>query len=147
MPRPPSAPFTPPGRFDSLLNFNSVQDAKADPVMQAHQDQLQDWIGSYVLPNVLVWRASQDVTIGTDEAGNPIVTHVSLTGWNVLISLPQVASGLFNHPNLRFMIDRNAANAREIGMIVKANVTPTVMQDIRFSPVFAGADYPWGAWQ
>lgn len=128
--------------IDSLLNFTSLAAAKADPVMQAHQDQLQNWIGSYVIPNVKSWRVSQD----TPNAEGDGVVHAYRTGWSVMISLPQIAPGLFNHANLIVMIDRDKVVAHSSGMILKANVTNLVMQDTRWEPVFMGVEYPWGAW-
>lgn len=131
--------------IDSILYFSSLQAAKDDPVLQAHRAQLQDWQGSYVIPNLRSWRVSQDTT-STDPDGNPIVTHSYRSGWGIMISLPQQNSSLFNHASLIVMIDRDKANARRSGMILKANVSNPIMQDTRWEPVFMGADYPWGAW-
>lgn len=131
--------------IDSVLNFISAQAARNDPVLSAHLDQLQAWRGSYVIPGVRLWRASQDVTTVID--GTPSVLHSYMSGWSILIALQGVAPGLLGHPNLQFMVDRERAAARSPGMIVRSNVTQAVMQDLRFEPVFAGSDYPWGAWQ
>lgn len=130
--------------IDSILNFASAQAAKDDPVLAAHMDQLLAWRGSYVIPNLKVWRVSQDVS-GTVN-GEPFVRHVYIPGWSLLIALPNAASALLNHANLRVTIDRDRAIARRGGQIIKANVTNTIMQDTRFEPIFMGADYPWGAW-
>lgn len=130
------------GLIDALLNFTSVQAAKNDPVLAAHMDQLQNWRGSYVLPDVKSWRVSQDTL---NANGDPV--HSYRTGWSLIIALPNVASALFNHSNLIVMIDRNKAIARVPGQLLKVNVTQVIMQDTRWEPVFAGCDYPWGSWQ
>lgn len=134
--------------IDALLNFPSAAAAKADPALSVHMDQLQSWRGSYVLPDVKVWRPSQDHSIGNDlDTGQPMMVHTYRVGWNIIISLPRVVPALQNHPNLIVMIVRDAVIANSIGMIVKANISQAIMQDTRWEPVFAGCEYPWGAWK
>lgn len=132
--------------IDAILNFASQQAAKNDPVLAAHMSQLQAWRGSYVLPDLQTWRPSQDVS-GTDPDGNPTITHLYRTGWSLMISLTNTAPALFNHPNLIVMIDRDKVIANQTGMIIKANITNSIMQDTRWSPVFMGVGYPWGNWR
>ncbi len=134
-------------QIDVVLKFADVATAKADAVVLSHYDAVQDaFAGDRVIPNVKVWRTSQDVA-GTDAQGNPTVTHTYLPGFFVLISLPRVVPELRDHAAVQVVIDRDKANARQAGMILRKTVTNAVMQDLRWSPVFAGSDYPWGAWR
>lgn len=125
--------------IDAVLSFPSAAAARNDPVLAAHLTTLQSWVGSYVLPGIRLWRNSQDVA-GTDADGNPKITHTYLPGWSILISRPNVVGALRNHANLQFMVDSDA------GTVIRATINQTVMQDIRMEPIFAGRNYPWGAW-
>ena len=134
-------------QIDVILKFADMATAKADFVVASHYDAVQDaFAGDRVIPNVKVWRASQDVG-GTDGQGNPTVTHTFLPGYFVLISLPRVVPALRDHAAVQIVINRDKANARQAGMTLRKTVSDVVMQDLRFSPVFAGFDPPWGAWQ
>lgn len=126
--------------IDVVLKFTSLAAAKADPVVQQHYDAIEDLFAlDRVIPNVKVWRASQDV-------GG---VHTYLSGWYALISLEsgRIPNSLRDHEAVQVVIDRDKANARQPGAIIRSTVGAAVLQDIRFQPVFAGSDYPWGAWQ
>lgn len=133
--------------IDGIFKFTDLTAAKSDPYVQSHMDQLHTlFMADRVIPGLQVWRASQDV-IGTDAQGFPMVTHTFLTGWFVLVSVNRpIPSGLANHPALQVGIDVDLANSRTPGMILKNNIGGAILQDIRFSPVFAGRDFPWGNW-
>lgn len=127
-------------QIDVVLKFASLAAAKADPVVQQHYDALQDLFASdRVIPNVKVWRASQDV-------GS---THNYLAGWYMLVSLEsgRVPNALRDHAAVQVVINRDKANARQPGAIIRSTVGAAVLQDLRFEPVFAGSDYPWNNWQ
>jgi hypothetical protein len=94
-----------------------------------------------VIPNLQVWRASQDVA-GLDAQGNPIVTHTFLPGWYGCISIMQQVPALLNHAALQIALDRDLAAAGQVA-ILKNNLG-AILQDIRFSPVFCGSNYPFG---
>jgi len=135
------------GQIDAVFRFNSLADAVADPTVQQYMDQLRTlFLTDQAITDLQVWRVSQDVA-GVSPDGIPIVTHSYLGGFYLYVSLPRVVLSLRDHPNLQVAIDRDAANTRRPGMILKSNLTNAVLQDVRFQPVFAGADYPWGAWQ
>lgn len=76
-----------------------------------------------------------------------IVTHTYLTGWYGCISLPgsypNGVPALINHPNLAVAIDRDLSAAGQVA-ILKNNLSQSLLQDIRFSPLFAGSNYPFG---
>lgn len=73
-----------------------------------------------------------------------IVTHTYLTGWYGCISLPPAGvPALINHPNLAVAIDRDLSAAGQVA-ILKNNLSNTLLQDIRFSPLLAGSNYPFG---
>lgn len=134
-------------QIDVVLRFASLTVAKADPVVQKYRNQIEDlWADDSVIPNIKVWRVSQDV-IGTDAEGKPTVTHTYVTGWLALISLPRVVTALHDHPAVQFVVDRDKMNARQPGMILRKTITDAALNDFRFEPVFAGMDPPWGAWQ
>lgn len=134
-------------QIDVILKYASRAAALADLVAQTNIDNqnVRDFLSDRAIPNLQVWRASQDVA-GTDADGNPTVTHNYLSGFFVLISLPRVVPALRDDAAVQVVIDRDKANAREAGAILKSTVGAAVLQDLRFSPVFAGADYPFGAW-
>lgn len=127
-------------QIDVILRFASLAAAKADASVRQHYDAIEDlFAGDRVIPNIKVWRASQDVA-GTDGEGNPTVTHTYLTGWFVLVSLPRLVPALRDHAAVQVVING------ETNEIIRKTVTNAVMQDLRFEPVFAGRDYPWGNW-
>jgi hypothetical protein len=123
--------------IDYFVKYASLAAAKADPLVQAHMDQLQTIFDeSRVLINPVVWRASQDVN----------GVHTPLTGFYLVISLPNLVPALRDAASVQVVIDREKANARQPGAVIKSNLTTAVLQDIRFEPVFAGCDYPFGGW-
>lgn len=128
--------------IDHLLKFADQPTAKGDSDMQ---DDLTAalWRFDMVLADVKVWRNSQDVA-GTDAGGQPMVTHSYLAGFFVLVATETQIPKLVNHAAVQVVIDREKARTRTAGMIIKSTVGGVVLQDIRMSPIFAGADYPWG---
>lgn len=129
-------------QIDVVLKFASLAAAKADPVVQQYRDVIDDLFNSdSVIPDVKVWRASQDVN----------GAHTFLSGYYLLVSLTSEqaskVSDLQNLTAVQFVVNRDKANARQAGAVIKANVSNAVLQDLRMQPVFAGSDYPWGAWQ
>lgn len=130
--------------IDYFLKFTSRTAAKNDADVREHFDTLEDlFSGGYVLPDVKFWRQSQDVA-GTDAEGNPTATHTYLTGWFLCVSLPRVVQRLVDHSAVQLVLDREKANARDKSAIIKSNVSLAVLKDLRWEPVPAGADYPWG---
>ncbi len=133
----PAAPAT---QIDVVLKFASLAAAKADPVIQQHRDTVEDLFAEdRVIPNMQVWRASQDVN----------GVHTPLSGWFLLISLEsgRIPNALRDHASVQVVINRDKANARQAGAIIRSTVSQALLQDLRFQPVFAGSDYPWGNWQ
>ena len=134
-------------QIDVVLKFadrpTAIADATAvlDTYVDADGDGLRHFLPNHVIENVKVWRASQDV-------GG---VHTYLAGWFCLISLPSEQAAklapLQNHPAVTVVINRDKANAGQVGAIIRSTVSNAILQDLRMSPVFAGSDYPWGAWQ
>jgi hypothetical protein len=56
-------------------------------------------------------------------------------------------AALKNLAAVQVVLDRDKCNTRQTGCVVKSNVTNTVLQDIRMSPIFAGSDFPFGGMQ
>lgn len=121
-------------QIDAILKFTSLAAALADPVVQQHvgDDQQQTFMSDHVIPNLQVWRDSQDV------AG----VHTYLLGYYALISLPRIVSALRDHPAVQVVINRadNTVVRRGTGIGL------ALLNDLRFSPIYAGCAYPWGAW-
>jgi hypothetical protein len=70
--------------------------------------------------------------------------HHPLAGYFVMISLDHVVPALLNHAAVQLVVDRDMMNARQPGAVLKSTVGNVVLQDLRFSPVFAGMNPPWG---
>ena len=130
-------------QYDAILRWDSAAEAKADAIALAHSDpdelNVRQWMLDHVIPNVKVWRASQDTV---DGGGN--VTHNYLPGYYVLISATHRIPALEATGAIQLVINRDKMNAREAGFVVRSTVAPSVLQDIRFEPVFCGMDMPWG---
>lgn len=128
-------------QIDVMLKFASLAVAKADLIVQRYMAlddaQQSQFAPDLVIPDVKVWRASQDVN----------GVHSYLSGYYILVSLPQVIPSLRDHPAVQVAVDRDKMNARQSGMILKSNVTNAVLQDLHFQPIYAGMEPPWGAWQ
>jgi hypothetical protein len=61
-----------------------------------------------------------------------------------MISLDHVVPALLNHAAVQLVVDRDMMNARQPGAVLKSTVGNVVLQDLRFGPVFAGMNPPWG---
>lgn len=125
-------------QYDCVLKFASRAAAKADAVamMQTVLDDqgVRQWLFSNCV-EVDVWRNSQDV-------GD---AHTLLSGFFVLISLPQVVPALRDHAAVQLVVDRDKMNARQAGAVLATGLSNAILQDIRISPIFAGMNPPWGA--
>ena len=135
--------------LDCFLHFASLAAALADAQVLAHtqlDDQsVRQFMADHVVGQVQVWRNSQDVA-GTDAQGNPMVTHTFLPGKYFTVSGENLDPALINNAAVQVCVNRDKAAARVSGMIVKSNLSLPLLQDLRFSPVWAGSDYPFGAW-
>jgi hypothetical protein len=134
------------GQIDYFFSFPTEAAAIASAAgttyyIPAANGNSASWNLYRVAPGLQVWRPSQDVQ-GTDGQGNPIVTHTFLPGWYGCISLNHIDPTLVNHPNLKLAIDRDLAAAGQPA-IIKNNLG-VLLNDIMFSPVFAGSNYPFG---
>jgi hypothetical protein len=136
--------------IDCFIKFASLAAALADAQVLAHttlDDQgARQFLADHAIGQVQVWRASQDVA-GTDADGNPTVTHALLPGRFFTISGESLPSALIADAAVQVCVDRDKAGRRQTGMVVKSNISLPLLQDLRFNPVFAGSDYPWGAWK
>lgn len=134
-------------QIDVLLKFATVTAARGDPIIQRYMSPDQATFSpDLVIPNIHAWKASQDVP-SIDADGTPIVTHTYLPDFYVLVSLPQAVPDLRDDTATTLAIDRDKMNARQSGMTIKTTLARPELQDIRFEPVFAGMDPPWGNWK
>lgn len=130
--------------IDYFLRFTSRAEAKADPDIRAFHHALDDrFDDAQIIVNPDFWRHSQDV-VTTDGEGNEVRTHNYIAGFVICVSLDRVVQRLVDHPATQVVLDRDKANARQAGAVIYRAVSLAVLRDLRWSPVFAGADYPWG---
>ncbi len=90
---------------------------------------VRDWYLHQFLPNVKVWRPSQDNTDGT---------HNYLAGWFGILSLDHIESVIINDNSLAFALNRDGPP-----YVIKNNIG-AVINDVAVSPIFAGSHYPLG---
>jgi hypothetical protein len=126
--------------YDFFCKWATEADAKADAVMVANQlgvTPSKDWMLDHTLPNVQVWRPSQDVH-------NPdgTVTHNYLTGWFAIVSVKTQLPELMSLAATQFVLDRDACTAGQPFVIL--NNIGAVIRDVAVSPIFAGSTYPMG---
>jgi hypothetical protein len=93
---------------------------------------VNDWYLHQFLPNVKVWRPSQDVGVP------PNVTHTYLTGWFGILALDHIEDVILNDNSLAFALDRDGPP-----YIIKNNIG-AVINDVAVAPIFCGSHYPLG---
>src|SRR4051794_25257678 len=121
-------------QIDAILKFADLATVLADPVVQQHTSMDGQgnpvFQGDHVIPDIKVWRASQDVAgtaTGPDGQTYPTVTHTYLSGYYALVSLPQIVPALRDHPAVQVVINRDS-NA-----VIRRTVSLAVLNDLRFS--------------
>ncbi len=133
-------------QIDYFAKWASEAEAKQD-AMRLRQyfgsdggSIVKDWYLHQFLPNVKVWRPSQDVH-------NPdgTVTHTYLAGWFGILSLDHIENVILNDNSIAFVLNRdgNPSSVPAVPYIIKNNIG-TVINDIAVSPVFLGSHYPLG---
>jgi hypothetical protein len=127
------------GQIDYYLKFSDEATALAQLQLFINSTS---WPTDYCIPNIQIWRNSQDIV---DGQGN--VTHAYLTGFFVLCSFKQNINALTNLAPVQVVIDRDKAKARLVGGVIKSNLSNPILQDIRISPIFSGTDLPYGSFQ
>lgn len=105
-----------------------------------------NWSLDHVLPNVKVWRPSQDTTqmVPVHFPGNspdvtqdvPMVVHNYLSGWFAIVSIdtPAPIPVLMNAPQLQFALNRTARMAGQPFLI--QNNIGAIITDIDYQPKF-----------
>lgn len=121
--------------IDYFFRWTNEAAARADAIMLADYldvlpGDLRDWAYDKVLPNVLAWRPSQDVS----------GIHTYQTGWFAIISISRQISVLLNASALAFALDRDGPP-----YVIKNNIG-TVITDIAVAPIFCGSHYPIGGY-
>ena len=123
------------GQIDYFLKF--TDEASGLAALQSFTGQ-STWPMDYCVPGIQAWRDSQD---------NPDGTHNYISGFIVICSFKVERPALTNNAAVQIVVDRDKAKLRQAGAVLKSNFTNIILQDIRFSPIIAGSDEPWGAWQ
>lgn len=129
--------------IDYFFKFLTEAAAIADAAGSIYYTSTAKWNADRVVPDLQIWRNSQDVA-GPLVNGVPTIVHTLLTGWFGVVSLDHIDATLLNHAALQVALDRDKA-AAGLPAILKSNVTTAMLNDLRFQPVFAGASYPFGA--
>jgi hypothetical protein len=120
-------------QVDCILRFNNEADALA--AVDLIEEKTEDgWSQDHVM-SVTVTRISTGVPI----AG--FFLWVSLT-----IEQAIRWQRLRDNAAVQLVINRDKANAREAGAIIKSTVGAALLQDILIEPVYAGCDWPFGGW-
>lgn len=131
--------------IDCVLKFTS----EAAAIAALPDDAPRGWLLDHCIAGITVWRKSQEVV---GQITDPILglrsttTITPLAGFFVLVAMNSLRPAVINLAQVQFAADRDMAAARIPGMVVKSNLTNTVLQDIRVAPLFAGMDWPFGAW-
>lgn len=124
--------------IDYFFRWATEADAKQDAIMLANYLSgvsslgIRIWAHDKVLPNVQVWRPSQD----TISSG--VVVHNYLSGWSAIVALPSPVAVLLNATALSFALNRDGPP-----YVIKNNIG-SVITDVACSPIFAGSHYPIG---
>lgn len=125
--------------IDYILKYKSEAAAKTALASRLKEGE---WPSDYCLPGITIWRESQDTF---DSDGNAV--HTPLTGFYILVSLERAIPALRDLAAVQVVVNRDKAVERQAGAVIKSNVSNEILQDIRWSPVYAGSENPWGTWQ
>lgn len=121
------------GQIDVILKFDTEAAALAAQDL-AEEKGGEAWSEDHVMP-VTVTRIS---------------TGAVLPGYFLWVSLTREQAvrwqRLRDNPAVQLVVDREKANAREAGAIIKRTVSVALLQDIQIEPVYAGCDWPFGGW-
>lgn len=121
--------------IDYFFRWTDEAAAKADAISLAQHFGFQSsaawvWAADHVLPNVQVWRPSQDV-------GG---VHTYLAGWSAIVSVNNQVAALLNAAALAFALNRDGPP-----YVIKNNIG-VIISDVACSPIFAGSHYPIGGY-
>lgn len=121
--------------IDYFFRWTNEAEARADALalaefLSSDSGAGRSWLRDHVLPNVQVWRPSQDV-------GG---IHTYLTGWSAIVALNQPRDVLLNASALAFALNRDGPP-----YILKNNIG-AIISDVACSPIFAGSHYPIGGY-
>lgn len=126
--------------IDYFFRWATSSEARADIFASAQRFGVQldsgtwSWALDHVLPDVKVWRPSQDIV----SSGS--IVHSYLTGWSAIVSLNNQVNILLNSSQLAFALDRNGPP-----YVIKNNIG-AIISDVACSPIFAGSHYPIGGY-
>lgn len=125
--------------IDYFFRWTTEADAKQDALMLADylhvsSSGLRDWARDRVLPDVKVWRPSQDII------SSGAVVHSYLAGWSAIVALAQPRDILTNASALAFALNREGPP-----YVIKNNIG-AIISDVACEPIFAGSHYPIGGY-
>lgn len=133
-------------QYDCIFKWTNVAAARADAAAQAHtalDDQgARQFLADHVIAPIQVWRASQDTT---DGQGN--IVHNPLPGFFALISSDSRMPALEADPALQLCVNRDKMNRGERPYLLLSTFSAAILLDLRFAPVYMGANVPFGSLQ
>jgi hypothetical protein len=138
--------------IDYFARWNSEAEAKQDAARLRQYfgtsgtespDTVKDWYLNQFLPNVKVWRPSQDTF---DNSSPPQVIHNYLTGWFGILALDHIEPVIFNDNSIAFVLNRDYDPLASPKNLVLKNNIGAIINDIAVSPIFAGSNYPMGGY-
>lgn len=103
-----------------------------------------------LVPNIKVWRSSQDNISCCDANGQNIITHTYQTGWYCIVSFTTprdnaVLAILQGAAAAVIAINRTKMEAGQSGFVLKNTFSNAILQDLRWSPVTTNSmPLPWG---
>ena len=139
-----------PAKADQIyyfFQFTTAAQAQVDTTIAAQYVAGQGWNQSVMFTGIQVWKPAQDVTVANPSPPPAtLTTHTYLNGYYILGSLPSpIVAAALTDPQIVVIIDRTT-NA-----IIKDNLdtgsSRTNINALQFSPVPAGSNYPFGAFQ
>lgn len=128
--------------FDVLLRFNTA--AEAATYLPQYSTAGTTWDMANVIPDVKAWQDSAQGGLLGGILGT-VTGLVFLSGYWTWISLTAVPHDVTNLLAVQLCYDRDALNAKQAKSIYKTSLGLTLLNDIRASPVYQGADVPWGS--
>lgn len=136
-------------QFAAIFRFTGGWSAvRSDPDIQQYvldNQQVRDLLRDRAI-EINVWRHSQD-TVSTGPDGEELRIHSYFSGAVFLVTWPRLIPALRDHPALQVVFNLDKCFTRQVGCVVRSNVSNTILQDLRFSPIVTlrgGENMPWG---
>jgi hypothetical protein len=134
--------------FDHLLTFETEDAAKAAlPSYGSEVDGTWNWNESACLPNVAIVLSDAVWDYSDPESPVEVSPRETFPGWHIVVSLPQRSAELEGLPGnaCRLVASRALMGTGEFLVYTAPDLDLGIVSSARIDPVFAGAEYPFGA--